>query len=120
MKNSRQTYNSGFVKIYRRKKEYLTVNRNIAGEEDLEFIAKFAYDEMSKRQQDLEFAEQNTFSLSEKIKTQRPARDIGVDNQCFAIIGHTLYAIKHIDSGKRELFFYLEKIKNLEGTKTNE
>lgn len=114
MKNSKQTYNSGFVKIYRRKKEYLTVNRNVAGIEDLEFVVKFAYEEMSKRQQDLEFAEQNTFSLSEKIKTQRPVRDTGIDNQCFAIIENTLHAIKYIDSGKRELFFYLEKIKILE------
>lgn len=109
----KKTYNDGIAWFYRKKPDNLTRTRNITSVEELDFQVKLAYSEMSKRQQDMEFAEQQSFSLSLKIKTMNPGKAKGIDNQCFAIIGNTLYGIKYIDSTRTELFFYLEKARVL-------
>lgn len=108
-----EAYNSGYVHLYRRKEENLYANTNVSKKEDLNFICKLAYKEMSCRQQDFEFAEQNSFTLSLKVKTQRMLDRRKVDNHCFAIIGNILYAVGGIDSSQTELYFYLEEIKEL-------
>ena len=113
MKKKPETYNSGFVAIYRKKKENLTVNRNVSSLKDLDFIIGFNYKEMSKRQQDLEFAEQNSFSLAMKIKTQKPVVAKNLDASCYAVIRNVLYAIQYIDTNASEYFFYLEKVRTL-------
>ena len=115
METKLQTYNDGIIRLYRRKAEDLTVNRNITSLEELDFIIALAYSEASRRQQDMEFAEQNSFSLSEKVKTPRPPADKGLDSQCFAVIGNTLYGVRYIDTAQRELYFYLEKVRELKG-----
>ena len=108
-------YNDGFVKVYRKKAENLTVNRNVTSVEDLEFVVRLAYSEVARRQQDMEFAEQMSFSLALKIKTMRPMIEKGISNQCFAVIDNTLYGIKYIDSTKTEIFLYLEKARTIKG-----
>ncbi|MGN1156183.1 MAG: hypothetical protein ACI4TK_08405 [Agathobacter sp.] len=114
MKEKVPTYNDGFVKIYRKKESNLTVNRNITSLSELDFLINLAYSEMSRRQQDMEFAEQNSFSLSLKIKTPKPFIKKGLDTSCFAVIENTLYSIQYIDTNRTEYFFYLEKIRELE------
>lgn len=105
------TYNDGFVSIYRRLN--MTANKNITSLDELEFIITLAYSEMSRRQQDMDFAEQNAFSLSSKIKTQRPMVDKKIDTYCFAVISGVLYGIGYIDTNSTELFFYLEKVREV-------
>lgn len=111
--NPATVYNSGIIYVYRRKEEKLTVNKNVKTLADLDFIVKLAYKELSKRQQDIEFAEANSFSLSLKVKTQRP-RGTDLDSTCLAVIEGMLYGVAYIDTTGREYYFYLEKIRELE------
>lgn len=113
MRQKNPTYNDGLVSIYRKKSENLTANRNITSLEELDQIITLAYGELSRRQQDIEFAEQNDFSLSMKIRTQRPAVKKGLDSSCYAVIGTTLYKIQYLDTSIREYFLYLEKVREL-------
>lgn len=113
MRQKNPTYNDGFISIYRKKVENLTVNRNITSVKDLDFVMVLAYSEMSMRQQDMEFANQNSYSLSLKVKTPRPPVKTGVDTSCYAVIGNTLYNIQNLDTNSREYFFYLEKVREL-------
>lgn len=106
-------YNDGFVSVYRKREENLTMNRNVTSLDDLDYIIRLAYSETSRRQQDLEFAEQNSFSLSLKIKTQKPVMNYHLDASCYAVIGSTLYAIQYIDTNSTEYYFYLEKVRML-------
>lgn len=107
------TYNDGFVTVYR-KKETAT-NRNIRSASDLDVVEMFAFAEMSRRQQDLEFAEQASFSLSMKVKVPRPVEDKGIDAYCYAAIGETLYKVAYLDTNTRDCFLYLEKVGKLKG-----
>lgn len=89
-------YHDGYVGIYQRKKETLTRNTNV------------------QSLNDQEFADQNSFSLSLKIRTQRPQMEKGLHSGCFAVIGKTLYSVEYIDRNETEYYMYLEKIRELE------
>ncbi len=106
-------YNDGIVGIYREKPKYTSFNsrKNTTTLDDMEFVVKLAYEEMSKRERDLEFAQQNDFSLSLKIKTRFVN---GVDNKCKAVIAGYLYGISYIDKTKEEMFLYLEEVRKLD------
>lgn len=105
-------YNDGIVSIYREKgkRSNFSAKMNAVSLDDLDFIAKLAYSEQSKRQQDLEFAEQQGFSLTMKIKTRFIK---SVDNKCKAVIDGYLYDLRYVDSTKTELYFYMEGVGDL-------
>lgn len=106
-------YNDGVVKIYREKKREtdFSAKQNVSELDDLTYVCKLSYEELSKREQDLEFASQNDFTLSLKIKT-RLVKD--VDNRCKAIIDSYLYDISHLDKDKTDLYLYLEGVKSID------
>ena len=108
-----KTYNDGIVKIYREKEKRTDFNakKNVASINDMDFIVKLAFKELSKREQDLEFANQNDFSLSLKIKTRFAP---GVDNKCKAVIDGYLYDVQRADKTKEEIFLYLEEVKKID------
>lgn len=112
MKNKFSRYNDGVVLIYRAKEKKTDFNakRNVSTLDDMEFICKLDYEEMSKREQDLEFAEQMGFSLSMKVKTRFVK---AVDNKCKAVIDGYLYDISHLDKSKTESFLYMEQIRKV-------
>lgn len=114
MNRKKAKYHDGYVGIYQRKKETLTRNTNVQSLNDLDFLIRLAYGETSRRQQDQEFADQNSFSLSFKIRTQRPQMEKGLHSGCFAVIGKTLYSVEYIDRNETEYYMYLEKIRELE------
>ena len=111
-KNNFSRYNDGIVKIYRDKERMTDFNarRNSVTLEDMEFVAKLDYEEMSKREQDLDFAEKMDFSLSMKIRTRNVK---AVDNKCKAVIDGYLYDISYIDKAKTEQFLYMEQIRKV-------
>lgn len=113
MKNKFATYNDGVVSIYREKERRndFSAKLNVKALENMEFIAKLDYHEMSKREQDLEFAQQNDFTLSVKIKT-RYLKD--VDNHCKAVIDGYLYDISYVDKTRTDNFLYLEGVKRID------
>ena len=107
-----ETFNDGVVSIYREKPRETDFNakRNVSTLDDMDFIVKLNFKEVSKREQDLEFAQQNDFTLSLKIKSRLVK---GVDNKCKAVIDGYLYDVSYIDSSRTELFLYLEQIRKV-------
>lgn len=108
-------YNDGIVSIYREKERRtdFSAKRNVSGLDDMDFIVKLAYEESSKRERDLEFAQQNGFSLSLKARTRFVN---GVDNKCKAVIDGYLYDVSYIDKSRTEMWLYLEGVKPIDVT----
>ena len=79
--------------------------------DDLDFVAKLDFEESSKREQDLEFANQNGFSLSLKIRTRLLP---SVDNKTKAIIDGVLYDVQIVDKSRTEMWIYLEEVKRID------
>lgn len=106
-------YNDGVVSIYREKdrKTDFNAKRNVTGLEDMDFIVKLAFDECSKRTQDLEFAEQSGFSLSLKVRTRYVPT---VKAKHKAVINGYLYEISYLDKAEQELYLYLEGVRKLD------
>lgn len=114
-KNNFSKYNDGVVRIYREKERQtdFSAKRNVKSIDDMEFVTKLAFEESSKREQDLNFAEQNGFTLSMKIKTRYVKK---VDNKCKAVIDGYLYDITHTDKSKTELFIYMEGVRAIDNS----
>jgi hypothetical protein len=112
-KNKFSRYNDGVVSIYRPKPKKTDFNAktNVKAKDDMDFIVKLGFVECSKREQDLDFAMQNDFTLSLKIKTR--LRKV-IDNKCKAVIDGYLYDVSWIDSSRTESFIYLEGVKQLD------
>lgn len=105
-------FSDGVVQICRLKdrKTDFGARRNALTSEDLEPVVKLAFSEASKRQQDLEFAEQSGFQLAMKVRTRYvPA----VESKMKAVIENYLYDISYIDKSGREMFLYLESVRKL-------
>lgn len=111
-KNDFSRYNDGMAYIYREKERQtdFSAKRNVKTIDDMDFIMKLAFEECSKREQDLTFAEQNGFTLSMKIKTRYVKN---VDNKCKAVIDGYLYDISYTDKSRTELFIYMEGVREL-------
>lgn len=106
-------YNDGIVRIYREKERRTDFNakQNVSTLDNMDFIVKLAFEEAAKREQDLEFANQNGFSLTTKIKTRFVK---AVDNKCKAVIDGYLYDVSYIDKTRTEMWLYLEGVKPLD------
>lgn len=106
------SYNDGMAFFYREKdrKTDFNAKRNVSALDDMEFIVKLAFDECSKRVQDMEFAEQSGFSLSMKIRTRYVPM---IQAKHKAVINDYLYEVSYIDKSERELYIYLEGVKPL-------
>ena len=108
-------YNDGYIRIYEEipVKTDFGAKENIQSRENLNLIVKLAYEECSKRQQDLEFAEANSRSLNIKVKTRFYDN---LKNDYKVTIENVLYDIIYIDVDRknRELYFYLEEVRTLE------
>lgn len=112
-KQKLSTYNDGVVRIYRerpRKTEF-GAKRNISTLEDMDFIIRLDYEESSRREEDLEFAEKAGFSLTLKIKTRTAP---GVDNKCKAVIDGYLYDVRYIDKTRTEMWLFMEGVRRLD------
>lgn len=111
-KSKFSTYNDGVVYLYREitKRTDFAAKQNTSDYEDMKFIVKLCYEEVSKRQQDMEFAEQMDFSLSLKIKTPYLK---GIESKFKAVINNYLYDIAYIDNDKKDMWLYLEGIRGL-------
>lgn len=106
-------YNDGIAYIYREKKRRNDFNakENVSVLEDMDLISKLAFEECSKREQDLTFAEAQGFSLSLKIKTRLLK---SVDNGCKVVIDGYLYDVKNADKNRTEMWLYMEGIGDIE------
>lgn len=108
-----ERFNDGVISIYRKKPKSTSFNaeENASALSDLDFVARLDFAEVSRREQDLEFAERNDFALDLKVKTRAVP---GVDNRCKAIIGHTLYDIHLCDKTRTVMWLYMQEVKSLD------
>lgn len=106
-------YNDGVVRIYREKgkRTDFKAKQNVSALEDMDFIVRLDYEESVKREQDLDFAEQNGFSLTMKIRTRYVK---GVDNKCKAVIDGYLYDVSYLDKTRTEMWLFLEGVKPID------
>ena len=106
-------YNDGVVSIYREKvkRSNFAAKENVSVLDDMDFIAKLDYEESSKREQDLQFAEQMGFSLSLKIRTRYLPT---VDNKCKAVINGYLYDVSYVDKNRIEMCLYMQGVKAID------
>ena len=79
---------------------------------DMTFIVSLAFEEMSKRDQDLEFAEANNRQLSLKLKT--PLYE-GVNKMHKVVLNGSLYDLIKLDYSKKDevMYFYLEEVRKI-------
>lgn len=105
--------NDGVAYIYREKKRETDFNAKLNARklEHLDYVCKLAFEELSKRQQDVEFASQNGFSLSVKIRTRFVPN---VTTKCKVVINDYLYDIYDMDKTKTELYLYLQEVRKLD------
>lgn len=90
-----------------------TWKRMVKSLDDLEYLGFLCFTEKSKRQQDIEFAEQHGANLTTKIATPDL---IPPDSDYNVVINNVIYAIIYVDHDKknRELYFYLEEVRKIE------
>lgn len=103
------TYSDGWVELCRERPGLYTgfrAKQNVSSRDDLVPVCRLAFAEASRRQQDLDFAESKSFTLSMKIRTRRID---GVDPDCKAVIGDTLFDICWVDPSRTELYLYLQE-----------
>lgn len=102
-------YSDGVVRICEKIKNKIdfSVQSDHVNEDNFKTVVKLNYSEMSKRMQDMTFAEQDGFSLDMKIKTRKVKN---VSSKHVAVIGDMYYSIKYIDSDDRNTYFYLEGV----------
>lgn len=105
-------YNDGVISIYREreKRTDFSAKQNVSALDDMDFVVKLSFEESSRREQDIDFAEQMGFSLSLKVRTRYLA---SVDNKCKAVIGDYLYDISYVDKSRTEMWLYLEGVRKI-------
>ena len=105
----RKTYNDGVVRVYRDKVKTTDFNakRNVTTVDDLDLVVRLDFEESSRREEDLEFAERSGFSLTLKVRTRLAP---GVDNACKAVVEGYLYDIRYVDKTRTEMWLYLEGV----------
>ncbi len=106
-------YNDGVISIYREKprRTDFAAKQNVSAYDDLDFVVKLAFEESSRREQDIDFAEQMGFALTLKVRTRYFD---GVDNKCKAVINNYLYDVSYVDKTRTEMWLYLEGVRKLD------
>lgn len=107
-------FNDGFIDCYKTNemKSDFNAPKNAKKLSDMTFIVSLAFEEMSKRDQDLEFAEANNRQLSLKLKT--PLYE-GVNKMHKVVLNGSIYDIIKLDYSKKDevMYFYLEEVRKI-------
>lgn len=103
-----QTLADGVVDFYRERSDRKTpFGAAIAprSADDMDFIARLHFSRESKRERDIDFAEQVGFTLSQKIKCHRVP---DIDSGCRAVIDGALYSVAYIDEDDPFMYLFLD------------
>jgi hypothetical protein len=105
-----KTFNSGvlYICLPSEEKSSFAAVKNQVRAADLNKILKLNYDEKSRRESDMEFAESRDRTLNLKVRTR--LREV-VNSTHKVLIGKTLYSIIYIDPDRAagEMYLYLEE-----------
>lgn len=106
-------YNDGIVLLYREKprRTNFEAKKNVSALDDMDFVVKLAFEEASRREQDIDFAEQMGFALTLKAKTRYFG---GVDSKCKAVINGYLYDVSYVDKTRTKMWLYLTGVKSID------
>lgn len=104
-------YIDGVAKICKVKNPTSEFKRKNINLDDLEVVCKLNYSEMSKRIQDIDFAQAENFELTMKIKVRKIKN---INSQFMVIIGNKIHSIKYMDSDSRNLYLYLQGEREIE------
>ena len=108
------TYNDGVLHIAQMRTASTDFGAvtNATRVSDMVILQKLDYTEVSKREQDLDFARANDRKLDLKVKTRFPLA-ARTDRQ--VLIGNVLYDIFQVDGdrAKDEMYLYMEKVREL-------
>ena len=114
MKSRFPTYNDGVLKICTGAtgKSSFGAVKNALTFSDLQMKSKMAYQECSKRDEDMEFAESHGRTLSMKVKTRW---NVVAKSTDYVVIGTMLYSIVKLDFDRKksEMYFYPEEEREL-------
>ena len=114
MKSRFSTFNDGVLFICKPESDYSSFNavKNPTKKTELDKILKLNYDEMSRREQDLQFAESQGRNLTMKVKT-RLRNQVTKFHQ--VLIEDVLYSIIDLDKDRdgAEMYLYLEEVRKL-------
>ena len=109
-----RVYNDGVCYIANEEKapSSFAAKQNGTTADDFKKIVKLMFAEMSIREQDMEFAEAISRTLTRKIKTPLVG---GWTSRNKIIIGNTVYDIINADKDRanNEIYFYLEEVREL-------
>lgn len=107
-------YNDGVLYVCRPDSGQSDFNavKNPTHKVDLQRVYKLDYCEMSRRDQDMDFAESQGRTLSLKVKTRLLDP---VNRLHMVVIGNVLYSIINLDKNRasKEMFFYLEEVREI-------
>ncbi|MDD6216820.1 MAG: hypothetical protein PUB28_08780 [Roseburia sp.] len=106
--------NDGYIDCYEVKemKSDFNAPQNAKKLSDMTHIVSLAYEEMSNRDQDLEFAETIGRQLSLKLKTHLYE---AVNKMHKVVLNGSLYDIIKLDHSKKDnvMYFYLEEVRKI-------
>ena len=109
MKPKFSTFNDGVLYICDSTKADTTFGavQNVTAASELNRLYKLDFAEMSKRDQDMDFAESQGHALSLKVKT----RLISISKMNKVLIENRLYTIIHLDEDRNNglMYLYLEE-----------
>lgn len=113
MKRRFSTYNDGMLYVYRAtgaESDFGAVRNS--NKNSLDKFLKLAFTEMSKRDEDMDFAQSQGRALSVKVKTRLHT---GVTKQHLVTIADILYSIIYIDQDRTnsEMYLYLEEVRKI-------
>ncbi len=112
MKSKRKSYNDGVIELYSEipKATDFAAKKNARSISDLTYIAKLAFAEVSRRDQDVIFAEALGRNLTVKLKTPYLSSALSTHK---VVLGQYLYDIIKLDQDRKnqELYFYLEGVR---------
>ena len=115
MKSRFSRYNDGMLYVCEQLQQDADFSavKNVRSMKDLNKILKLAYEEKSKRDEDIQFAESIGRSLSMKVKTRASEK---VDSTKKITIEDKLYSIINIDHDRtaKEMYLYLEEERTIE------
>ena len=114
MRTKFNNYNDGVLFVCRPTSTQSDFNavRNPDSRDELDVLWKLDFREMSRREQDMDFAESQGRTLTLKAGTR--LLDL-VDKMHMVTIGDVLYSIINLDKDRSagEMFFYLEEVRRL-------
>lgn len=116
------SYNDGYLDVYAAKESHKSsfgAVKNVHKLSEMDFVVHLAYEEMSRRHDDIEFASANGRTLSLKVKT--PLFD-GVEAYHLIVVESKIYSIINFDYDRknRNLYLYLEENADVEAEVENE